>query len=164
MLLLLLLAMGWALTRQELTCKAALFTLWSTYTVVHCLLYVWKKVKKVLKTIWICYEIINNFYQTEVDVIEDVEEYQTIPGATILVLRVVVMLCFLAALRETMQHEFNPERLNFFLHFGAASLVWFIYLPLVAIVALQISGLWRTKFLTGITYSADTFAYGVLTH
>jgi hypothetical protein len=58
----------------------------------------------------------------------------------------------------------KQERLQFFLHFGAASLVWFIYLPLVAIVALQISALWRTKFLTGITYSANTFAYGVLIH
>lgn len=144
MLLLLLLAMGWAVTRQEVACKTALFTLWSLYTLVHLLLYIWKK--------------------TEVDVIEDVEEYQTIPGVIILVLRVVVMLCFLLALRETMMHEFSQERLQFFLHFGAASLVWFIYLPLVAIVALQISALWRTKFLTGITYSADTFAYGVLIH
>ena len=49
-------------------------------------------------------------FQTEVDVIEDVEEYQTIPGVIILVLRVVVMLCFLVALRETMMHEFTQVR------------------------------------------------------
>jgi hypothetical protein len=45
-----------------------------------------------------------------VDVIEDVEEYQTIPGVIILVLRVVVMLCFLVALRDTMMHEFSQVR------------------------------------------------------
>ncbi len=50
-------------------------------------------------------------FQTEVDVIEDVEEYQTIPGVIILVLRVVVMLCFLVALRETMMHEFTQVNL-----------------------------------------------------
>ena len=44
MLLLLLLAMGWAVTRQEVACKTALFTLWSLYTLVHLMLYVWKKV------------------------------------------------------------------------------------------------------------------------
>ncbi len=44
MLLLLLLAMGWSVTRQELTCKYLLFGLWSLYTVVHCLLYIWMKV------------------------------------------------------------------------------------------------------------------------
>ena len=61
--------------------------------------------------------------------IEDIEEYQTVPGIIILVLRVIVMLVFLAALRDTMAHEYTPERIDFFLHFGAASLVWFIYLP-----------------------------------
>ena len=61
--------------------------------------------------------------------IEDIEEYQTIPGIIILVLRVVVMIVFLVALRDTMAHEYTPERVDFFLHFGAASLVWFIYLP-----------------------------------
>jgi hypothetical protein len=45
MLLLLLLAMGWAVTRQEVACKTALFTLWSLYTLVHLMLYVWKKVR-----------------------------------------------------------------------------------------------------------------------
>ena len=96
--------------------------------------------------------------------IEDVDEYQTLPGGIILVLRVIVMLCFIASLKETMLHEFNPERLDFLLHFGAASLVWFIYLPVIAMVALQISALWRAKFLIGITYSADTFGYSVLVH
>ena len=51
-------------------------------------------------------------FQTEVDVIEDVEEYQTIPGVIILVLRVVVMLCFLVALRDTMLHEYSQVRVN----------------------------------------------------
>lgn len=44
MLLLLLLAMGWAITRQELTCKVCIISLWSLYAFVHCLLYIWKKV------------------------------------------------------------------------------------------------------------------------
>ena len=71
--------------------------------------------------------------------IEDIEEYQTVPGVAILILRILVMLCFLLSLKDTMLHEYNAERLNFFLHFGAAFLVWFIYLPIVAVVALQIS-------------------------
>ena len=78
-----------------------------------------------------------SLFQFEVDVIEDVEEYQTIPGIIILVLRVIVMLVFLAALRDTMAHEYTPERIDFFLHFGAASLVWFIYLPVFTMFVLQ---------------------------
>lgn len=41
------------------------------------------------------------------------------------------MIVFLVALRDTMAHEYTPERVDFFLHFGAASLVWFIYLPVI---------------------------------
>merc|ERR1712226_1831764 len=36
-----------------------------------------------------------------------------------------------------MDHEHNEVKLQFFLHFGAASLVWFIYLPAIAFIALQ---------------------------
>ena len=86
------------------------------------------------------------------------------PGLIVLVLRVVVMLCFLTALRDTMDSEHNEERLQFFLHFGAASLVWFIYLPVEAAIALRVSKFWRVTLLTGITYSADTFGYIVLVH
>ena len=75
-----------------------------------------------------------------------------------------VMICFVAALRDTMAHEFNSEKLNFFLHFGAASLVWFNYLPILSLVALQISALWREKFLSGVSYSVDSFGYAVLMH
>ena len=44
MLLLILLALGWAITRQELTCKITLVGLWSLYTILSCLLYIWMKV------------------------------------------------------------------------------------------------------------------------
>jgi hypothetical protein len=59
-----------------------------------------------------------NLNQTEVDVIEDIEEYQTVPGVIILVLRVVVMLCFLVALRDTMMHEFSQVGGKIILSYG----------------------------------------------
>jgi hypothetical protein len=74
------------------------------------------------------------------------------------------MLWFVYELKDTMNHEHQPHKLNFFLHFGAAALVWFIYLPIVALIALQVSPLWRSKLLLGITYSADCFAFAVMTH
>ena len=49
MLLLLLLAMGWAVTRQEIRCKMAIFSVWLAYSIVHCLLYYWKRVSYVTK-------------------------------------------------------------------------------------------------------------------
>lgn len=59
------------------------------------------------------------------------------------------MLWFLWELRNTMKYEHSTKKLDFLLHFGASSLVWFIYLPIVAVVALQVSPLWRYKLLLG---------------
>lgn len=144
MLLLLLLAKGWAVTRMELTWKPLVFAIWLCYGVVHILLYVWNL--------------------TEVDIIEDIDEYQTWPGWLIIVFRWLIMIWFLYELRTTMLYEHNTQKLNFLLHFGASSLVWFIYLPILALIALHVSALWRFKLLLGITYSADCFAYCVMAH
>jgi hypothetical protein len=161
MLLLLLLAKGWAVTRLELSWKPLVFAIWLCYGIVHILLYVWNL--------------------TEVDIIEDIDEYQTWPGWLIIVFRSLIMIWFLYELRTTMLYEHNTQKLNFLLHFGASSLVWFIYLPILALIALHVSALWRFKLLlgkppppkqpqfvighvAGITYSADCFAYCVMAH
>lgn len=73
-----------------------------------------------------------------------------------------VMLWFLFELRNTMKYEHSSKKLDFLLHFGASSLVWFIYLPIVALVALQVSPLWRYKLILGITNSADCLGYCVM--
>ncbi|KRT82656.1 hypothetical protein AMK59_3107, partial [Oryctes borbonicus] len=75
MLLLLLLAKGWAVTRLELTWKPLVFAIWLCYGIVHVLLYVWNL--------------------TEVDIIEDIDEYQTWPGWLIIVFRSLIMVWFL---------------------------------------------------------------------
>lgn len=49
-----------------------------------------------------------------------------------------------------MKYEHSTRKLDFLLHFGASSLVWFIYLPIVAIVAMQVNPLWRYKLLLGM--------------
>ncbi|XP_022242970.1 uncharacterized protein LOC106460515 isoform X2 [Limulus polyphemus] len=144
MLLLLLIAKGWAITRPELTWKPVLFCVWLLYTFVDVLLYVWN--------------------MTEVDVIEDIDEYQTFPGWIIIIFRLIIMTWFLYELRSTMLEENDRAKLRFYLHFGAGILVWFVYLPIVALIALQVSALWRQKLLLGITSSADFLAYAIMTH
>lgn len=59
------------------------------------------------------------------------------------------MLWFLFELRATMMVEQDQKRLKFYLHFGAGIMVWFVHLPLVAIVALQIDLIWRYKLIFG---------------
>ncbi|XP_037813876.1 integral membrane protein GPR180 [Lucilia sericata] len=145
MLILLLLAKGWAVTRQQIsrTGWIILMSIWVPYCAFHVFLYYWDR--------------------TEVDIISDVDEYQTWPGWIVLILRTTFMLWFLYELRNTMKYEHSTKKLDFLLHLGASSLVWFIYLPIVAIVALQVSPMWRYKLLLGITNSADCLAYCVMT-
>nr|XP_014085793.1 integral membrane protein GPR180 [Bactrocera oleae] len=145
MLILLLLAKGWAVTRQQInrTGWIMLMSIWVPYCAFQMFLYVWDK--------------------TEVDIISDIDEYQTWPGWIVLILRTSFMTWFLYELRNTMKYEHSTKKLDFLLHLGASSLVWFIYLPIVAIVALQVSPMWRYKLLLGITNSADCLAYCVMT-
>lgn len=91
-----------------------------------------------------------NILQTEVDIIEDIDEYQTFPGWIMLIFRLVIMVWFLHELRSTMLDENDRAKLRFYVHFGAGILVWFVYLPVVALIALQISALWRAKLLLGM--------------
>ncbi|XP_017123729.2 uncharacterized protein LOC108143709 [Drosophila elegans] len=145
MLILLLLAKGWAVTRQQIsrTGWIMLMSIWVPYCAFHVFLYIWDR--------------------TEVDVVSDIDEYQTWPGWIVLILRTSFMMWFLYELRNTMKYEHSTKKLDFLLHLGASSLVWFIYLPIVAIVALQVSPMWRYKLLQGITNSADCMAYCVMT-
>ena len=93
--------------------------------------------------------------QVEVDVVSDTDEWQTWPGYLILTFRVLVMMWFLWEMRETFLLERVPEKHRFYLHFGAGFLVWFVYLPILALICSQISALWRYKTILS-KYSVHT--------
>ena len=196
MLLLLLLAKGWAITTKELTWKPMLYSIWIVYGLVYVLLFFWDLVT--FSRILINYHNYNNFFfdynssflrrkSTLLTISTNTKLGQVMfllllslspffssfiiyidmvahTGWLMLILRTVVMAWFLYCLRDTMSFEHQKSKLDFFLHFGAASLVWFIYLPIVALVALQVSVLWRRKLLLGTVYSANFLAYAVMAH
>jgi hypothetical protein len=45
--------------------------------------------------------------------------------------------------------EDDDEKAQFLAHFGAGFLVWFVYLPVLGVIASQISQLWRFKIILG---------------
>lgn len=93
-----------------------------------------------------------NGCQVEVDHISDVDEWQTWPGRLILVFRLAIMLWFLVELKKTTSSVKNSPFLKtnsqFFLHFGAGFLVWFVYLPIIAFICAWLSALNRYKTIT----------------
>nr|KAG5712887.1 hypothetical protein BaRGS_007484 [Batillaria attramentaria] len=170
MLLLLLMGKGWAITNSELKWKSVLFGICGAYTLLNLFLYIWNLVE------------IDN-------IISNTDEWQTWPGYATLAFRLIVMLWFLVELRRTYHHSHlhaeravkqngaTPSRaqlhrcesnqdinLNFIPHFGAFILLWFVYLPVLALISTQVSALWRYKTILSISYAADILAYAVLVH
>ncbi|KAH7971907.1 hypothetical protein HPB52_003672 [Rhipicephalus sanguineus] len=118
MLLLLLLAKGWAITRTELTWKPVLFCIWLVYSCIQILLYVWN--------------------MTEVDVIEEIDEYQRIrAGSRSASARGDRLVPHGVAV--DMMDENDHRKLRFYLHFGRG-------------------------FSAGISSCADFLAYAIITH
>lgn len=144
MLILLLLAKGWAVTRLEISSTSwlLLIFIWISYLTLNLVLYVWN--------------------MTEIDVISDIDEFQTWPGFLVLTSRSCIMLWFLYELRTTIKYEHSTKKLDFLLHFGASSLVWFIYLPIIALISMKVSVFWRYKLLLAVTNSVDCLAYCVM--
>lgn len=91
--------------------------------------------------------------------IDEIDEYQILPGWLNLLIRIGLMSWFLHEIRHTMVLEQESTKLKFYLHFGAGILVWFVHLPLVVMVALQIDLMWRYKIITGFSSVADVLAY-----
>ena len=56
------------------------------------------------------------------------------------------------------------KRMHLYLHVGAGFLVWFVYLPIVALVCSHISALNRFKTILCISYAADFIAFATLVH
>ena len=83
--------------------------------------------------------------QVEIDnIISNTDEWQTWPGYATLAFRLIAMVWFLVELRRTYHHS-QHDNLNFIQHFGAFFLMWFIYLPVLALISTQVSPLWRYK-------------------
>lgn len=180
MLFVLIIAKGWPITKQEIFSKTMLVIIWSSYTLIKMILFIWIKV--FLSTLYVSLIYLYFFKKDSMNVIEEVDEYHTIPGWISLGFRIILMLWFLHELRHTMMLEQDPRKLKFYLHFGAGMLVWFVHLPLVVMVALQIDLIWRYKiiigmfsycnfillnlfifFKLGFSSAADVLAYAIIT-
>ncbi|GAB1604298.1 uncharacterized protein LOC115219095 [Argonauta hians] len=144
MLLVLVIAKGWAITSMNLNGKWLIFSVWGLYTVLNAVLFVWSL--------------------TEIDIISNTGEWHTGPGYLTLVFRLIIMLWFLYELRWTFLNDPQSKRLLFFQHFGAGILVWFVYLPVLVIVSLQISALWRFKTILSISFAANFLSAVCIVH
>ena len=126
-LIIILLARGWSMRTRVIRSPRGVLGFWGLLTHLHVLFF-----------------ILNS---QAVDTIEEVDIFKTGPGYAILGIRITATLWFFLELRKSVQSEEKEERVSFLVHFGAGFLVWFLYLPLLGLLASQISILWRFKII-----------------
>lgn len=94
---------------------------------------------------------------------QDQEQFNSTPRRLSLLLRVVIMLFFLLELRTTMILEQEKRKLQFYLHFGALTMVWFVHTLIVYIISLRVDSSWQTKLISGFSSAANFLGFAVTT-
>lgn len=91
----------------------------------------------------------------------DTEQFNSTPKRLSLVLRIVIMIYFLLELRTTMILEQEQKKLQFYLHFGAFSMVWFVHSLIVYVISLRVEVVWQSKLISGFSSAANFLAFAI---
>uniref|UniRef100_A0A1I7ZVI5 GpcrRhopsn4 domain-containing protein n=1 Tax=Steinernema glaseri TaxID=37863 RepID=A0A1I7ZVI5_9BILA len=146
-LLLILLARGWSLSDYDSSaCNKPTLIFWGILTGVQVVVFTY------------------NFIYAHSIVEEEIDIFRSWPGYVVLVTRIIQAMWFLSSVRLSINRELNEERAVFLAHFGAASLVWFVYLSALGVIASFISLLWRFKIILGIRTFANFAVIACLVH
>ena len=142
MMLLLVLAQGWAITNQTLEFQ--------------------KQLLSVLAAVLVC-SVVTFFWQLfGVDPATDVFEYETAPGIILLAIRMAVFGAFLFFLLRTYRQEDKSDKKMFYLMFGTAYSLWFLALPLIVAIAAASEMWYREKLTTAAYVVVNSVAYSLL--
>lgn len=94
---------------------------------------------------------------------KDTEQFNSTPMRLSLLLRLVIMVYFLLELRTTMILEQEQKKLQFYLHFGALSMVWFVHSVIVYVISLRVEAVWQSKLISGFSSAANFLAFAITT-
>uniref|UniRef100_A0AC35ET51 GPR180/TMEM145 transmembrane domain-containing protein n=1 Tax=Panagrolaimus sp. PS1159 TaxID=55785 RepID=A0AC35ET51_9BILA len=130
-LLLLLLSRGWAIQqRSSIAYSNRVHYFWCLLTTIHIILFIYGFItpKAYLKT----------------------NTFDFLSNRGLVILRLVQGLWFFIEIKRTIKREPDDERIVFLVHFGAAYMVWFVYLLGLGVIAAFISEIWRLKIVLEI--------------
>jgi len=142
MLLLILIAKGWTITRQEITNKRLLLIS--------------------ISLLMICYLILITWQNVGMDPADTIYIYETIPAIILLVLRVIILGWFLWCLRDSYMTEIHSKKKKFYVIFGIIYVVWFLMLPFIALVAIGIPAWNRYRVVQGMYLSMNLLGFSAL--
>ncbi|UJR14035.1 hypothetical protein I4U23_001034 [Adineta vaga] len=129
-LLLLFIAKGWLVNTSVLRQGKKTVILFLLYTIACCSCYILSIIT--------------------INPVIDSNHYQTFANYFSLLFRCFVMFLFVFELKETTQEEKNFEKLQFFHHFGACCMVWFIYPTALIFIMSFVTELYRVKLIISV--------------
>jgi len=138
MFLLVLLAKGWTITKNQITDKLALVVIMCVFFIAYICMIVWEYVGT--------------------DPASSLYEYENIPGIAIQVLRLLVLVWFLFCLRNSRLEESHPLKRRFYLVFGSFYTLWFLALPLIVVIASVLAQWTRFKIVASMYLCLNTLA------
>lgn len=97
------------------------------------------------------------------NITSDQEQFNSVPRKWSLLLRFVIMVYFLCELRKTMILEQEKKKLQFYLNFGALTMVWFVHTLIVYIISLRVDSTWQSKLISGFSSAANFLGFAVTT-
>uniref|UniRef100_A0A0N5B7G3 GpcrRhopsn4 domain-containing protein n=1 Tax=Strongyloides papillosus TaxID=174720 RepID=A0A0N5B7G3_STREA len=89
-------------------------------------------------------------------------EFETYPDCGLILIRCFYTVWFLYEIRFYIESVTELNQASFLAHFGASTLVWFVYYPIFGVFSHLIAEFWRSKIVVGITTFADTVCVGCL--
>lgn len=179
-LFLLIVAKGWPITRRDMPHKYIFFTFWLMCLAADLITFCWmyydnnnnylNRSMKINSTSTATVEpVTNKILANETNQQQILETnsstlttIMTTTNTPTLLLRFIIMIYFLLELRTTMILEQEQKKLEFYLHFGALSMVWFVHSLIVYLISMRVE-IWQSKLVSGFSSAANFLAFAVTT-
>jgi len=143
MFLLILLATGWSITRNEIRYKGILLAILGVFLLLYVSMFIWQNVG--------------------LDPASTTYVYETVPGIIILCIRVLTMAWFLFCLRGSFLDESHPNKRRFYFVFGSIYTVWFLLLPLIVIISSVDTADWnKYRLVQGMYLTLNALGFGIM--
>jgi len=142
MLLIILLAKGWCISKTSIDQPKAILVGLGVVICAYLAMFIWENVG--------------------LDPASTLYVYETVPGIIIIVVRSLVMLAYVYFIRNTYLEENNAAKRKFFLYFGVIYLIWFLSLPFIASVAAGLSPWVRQKVVMSMYVTCNAIFLFVL--
>ena len=90
--------------------------------------------------------------------------YDSLPGYIILSIRMATLGWFMQCLKKTFSDEFDDGKRRFYIQFGTAYTLWFLYLPVVVIISATLDAWVRMKTVVALYSLMNAAAFASLVY